>query len=118
MIPDNIMASKNSDSIIEQRAYIKFHTKLSFAANAIFEELVIEYHDSHLSYSRVCEWAARFRGGEDYLLKMTFDQAPNLRLGRARISLILRLLLMRIHIVASKRLLMNLGYQREVLRGF
>ena len=57
------MASKESDSIIEQRTYIKFHTKLGFAPKAIFEELVIVCSDSHLSYSRVCEWAARFRGG-------------------------------------------------------
>ena len=57
------MASKESDSIIEQRTYIKFRTKLGFALKAIFEELVIVCPDSHLSYSRVCEWAARFRGG-------------------------------------------------------
>ena len=57
------MASKESDSIIEQRTYIKFRTELWFAPKAIFEELVIVCPDSHLSYSRVCEWAVRFRGG-------------------------------------------------------
>ena len=57
------MASKESDSIIEQRTYFKFRTKLGFAPKAIFEELVIVCQDNHLSYLRVCEWAARFRWG-------------------------------------------------------
>ena len=63
LILGNFMASKESDSIIEQRTYIKFRTKLGFVPKAIFEELIILCPDSHLLCSRVCEWAARFRGG-------------------------------------------------------
>ena len=54
---------KDSDAIIEQRAYIKFRTKLGIARKAILEELVIVCPDTHLSYSRECEWAARYREG-------------------------------------------------------
>ena len=55
------MECKYSDTIIEQRAYIKFRTKLRIGRKAILEELVIVCSGSHLSYSRVCEWTTRFR---------------------------------------------------------
>ena len=64
---------KDSDTIIEQRAYIKFRTKLGIAPKAILEELVIVCPDTHLSYSRVCEWAARFREGR---LSVEDDHRP------------------------------------------
>ena len=73
------MASKESDSIIEQRTYIKFRTKLGFAPKAIFEELVIVCPDSHLSYSRVREWeppskkARPDRFGHKVLYTIFFD---------------------------------------------
>ena len=51
MLLANFIASKESDFIIR------------FAPKAIFEQLVIVCPDSHLLYPRVCDWAARIRGG-------------------------------------------------------
>ena len=108
---------RNQIPLLNKGPTSSFTQNSGLLLKAIFEELVIVCPDSHLSYSRVCEWAAFEE--EDYLLKMTFDQAPNLRFGRTRISLELRLLLMRTKELSrsARRSFRRMTLSRKVIRS-
>ena len=60
------LASQSSTNIFEQRAVIKFCTKLGETPLDIYNKMVLVYRDV-LSYLRVKNWAKRFREGRESL---------------------------------------------------
>ena len=57
------MASKSSEILLEQRAYIKIRSLLSDTQRNIHQDLVTVFGEEACSESTVKKWSLRFRGG-------------------------------------------------------
>ena len=59
------MASKSSEILLEQRAYIKIRSLLSDTQRNIHQDLVTVFGEEACSESTVKKWSLRFRGGRE-----------------------------------------------------